>query len=160
MTYRLAALIPLVFIAPDLLSAPRSLIGQDIPPVPAGCEQIVSGVLGDSDLFAYQRMVCDKSEIVVLARFIERRGKAAYWRVVDEIYLPVLNQGVTALDVPLCKSASFGSNILATGRWSNPGQDGSFVATDISQAWRFDLEQSKIEPISVTDVVCEGEYAD
>jgi len=117
-------------------------------------------VLGSSDSFAYERLVCGGSEIVLLQRFKERRGKRAYWEVVDELHLPASTARKQALEVPLCSSSAHPDDaILAIGRWTT-AKDGSFVAKDISSAWRFNLAKGKIEAISTRGITCEGDNPD
>lgn len=142
------------------IAAPTSLVGLEIPPLPAGCKHQESMVLGASDAFAYERLLCDDREVVVLQRFVERRGKLAYWKVIDELRLPPVAHGQVLLEVPLCSSTSHKDEaILAIGKWET-AQDGSFVAKNISYAWRFNLLSKKIESISTRGVSCEGDNPD
>lgn len=142
------------------VEARGSFVGVEVPPTPHGCSHRESMVLGPSDAFAYERMVCNGIEIVFLQQFTERRGKLAYWKVIDELHLPPGSLQRTALEVPLCSSNAhpYGS-ILAVGRWTKR-KDGAFVATDISHAWRFNLAEGKIEAISTRGVYCEGDDPD
>lgn len=140
--------------------AKDSFVGLEIPPMPAGCSHHESMVLGTSDSFAYERLSCDGKEVVLLQRFKDRREKLAYWEVVDELHLPKRTLKSQALDVPLCSSSSYPNDpILAIGRWTK-AKDGSFIAKDISGAWRFNLVEEKIEAISPRGVSCEGDNPD
>jgi hypothetical protein len=157
-------LIPVVlffFAAPYTLAAPESFIGREIPPIPASCEDKGGGILDRDDKFAEHQLLCNGHEIILLERFIERRGKNAYWNVIDELRLPLLKHGRTILSVPLCQSSTYAdSAILAVGVWGPTRADNSFVAKEISNAWRFNLEEGKIQPIPTSSVICEGENAD
>lgn len=142
------------------IAAPTSLVGVEMPPVPVGCKHQESMLLGASDVFGYERLLCDGREVVVLQRLVERRGKIAYWKVIDELRLPSLTRGHVTLGGPLCGSASYkDETVFAIGRWTK-AKDGAFVAKDISHAWRFNLLRGKIEVIPVRDVSCEGDNPD
>lgn len=133
-------------------------IGLEIPPMPAGCSHREGMLLGTS--FAYDRIVCNGTEIVLLQRFKERRGNLAYWSVIDELHLPTGTSKSTALEVPLCTSKAHPNDtILAIGRWAK-AKDGSFIAKNVSRAWRFNLGKGKIEAISTRGVSCEGDDPD
>jgi hypothetical protein len=142
------------------IAAPGSLIGQEVPPLPVGCESKESMLLGASDAFAYDRLICNGSEIVLLQRFKDRRDKKAYWEVIDQLQLPTRTSKSHALEAPLCSSRRYPNEpILAIGHWSTP-KGGSFFAKNISRAWRFNLAQGRIEAISPGDVSCKGENVD
>lgn len=138
-----------------LIAAPATLIGLENPPLPEGCKDQGSGILGASHAFAYVELLCGNQVIVVLERFIERRGKVAYFRVIDELRLPSVARGQVVLAAPVCGSSSHPNDaIFAIGRWAE-ARDGSFVAKDISHAWRFNLTSGKIETISTRGVSCD-----
>lgn len=149
-------LVPLVGLSSSV-EAKGSYVGLEMPPMPTGCLHREGMLLGTSDSLAYERMACNGTEVVVLQRFKERRGKVAYWNVIDELHLPRSTSKSTALEVPLCTSkAHLNDSVLAIGRWTK-GKDGSFVAKSISHAWRFNLAEGKIEAISTRGVSCEGD---
>lgn len=142
------------------IAARTSFIGHEIPPLPLGCESKESMLLGASDAFAYDRLICNGSEIVLLQRLKDRRGRKAYWEVIDQLRLPTRTAKSHALEVPLCSSRSRpNDSVLAIGRWTT-AKDGSFVAKNISRAWRFNLTRARIEAISPGEVSCEGENTD
>lgn len=132
-------------------------MGLEMPPMPAGCSHRESMAPGTSGSFAYERLACNGKEVVLLQRFKDHRGKLAYWEVIDELELPARTSNSQALDVPLCSSSSYPKDsILAIGRWTT-AKDGSFIAKNISRAWRFNLVEGKIEAISQRGVSCEGD---
>lgn len=156
----LAVFLATVTVSTFSIAAPTSLIGHEVPPLPVGCESKESMLLGASDAFAYDRLICNGSEIVLLQRFKDRRGREAYWEVIDQLQLPTRTSKSYALTAPLCSSKNYPNEpILAIGRWSPP-KDRSFFAKNISRAWRFNLAQGRIEAISPGNVSCEGENAD
>lgn len=142
------------------VEARGSYVGREMPPTPDGCSSLEGMVLGSSDSFAYERLICSGSEIVLLQRFKERRGKRAYWEVIDELHVPASTARKQTLAVPLCSSRIHPNDaILAIGRWTT-AKDGSFVAKDISSAWRFNVAKGKIEAISTQGITCEGDNPD
>ena len=158
-------LLPLVvlfsFTAPYAWAAPESFTGREIPPIPVGCEDKGGGILDRDDKYADHYLLCNGYEIILLERFVERREKKAYWNVIDELRLPLLKHGRTVLSRPLCQSSKYSeSAILAVGIWGPTREDNSFVAKEISNAWRFNLKEGKIQPIPTNSVICEGENAD
>ena len=109
------------------IAAQTSLIGHEVPPLPVGCESREAMLLGASDAFAYARLICNGSEIVLLQRFKDRRGRQAYWGVIDQLQLPTKTSKSYALTAPLCSSKNYSNEpILAVGRWSHR-KDGSFL---------------------------------
>lgn len=142
------------------VEARGSFVGREMPPTPDGCSSRENMLLDSSESFAYERLVCSGSEVVLLQRFKERRGKRAYWEVVDELHLPASTSRKHPLEIPLCSSsAHLNDAIFAIGRWTMT-KDGSFVAKGISNAWRFNLAKGKIETISPQGVTCEGDNPD
>ena len=168
-----SALLIACFCVPSFsLAAPPILIGLETPPYPTGYEDMGGGMFFNEhpnnhayNHLCYGQMItpaphltprCKGQDVVVLQRFVERRGRKAYFKVIDEVRLPVIPSNREVLSIPLCSSASHKNDtVLAIGRWENV-KDG-YTSKDISHAWRFNLQAGKTEPISTHDVVCEGD---
>lgn len=135
-----------------------TLRGREIPPLPAGCTQTGGGMLGTG--FAYAFVSCDGEQVVVLERSLGRRGKEPRFQVLDQVAVPVLEDGHSILNVMLCESPAYkDSPVFGIGRWKEQA-DGSFIAEQISHAWRFDLQHGKIEAIAPQELKCEAEAVD
>ena len=156
------AVVLVLFLATlNRVDAAESFVGREVPPGPPGCEHKEGGILGDLDRFAYEVFDCKEAgEVALLERFVERRGKLAYWQVIDELRLPApTRDGLARLDVPFCRSSAYkGSHVLAIGAWKEV--PGGAVAERISHAWRFNLESRRIESIPVKGVACDREDID
>lgn len=137
-----------------------SFIGKEIPPTPSQCTLWEGGMIGATDSFAFEVLFCESQQVLLLQKFIERRGKMAYFRVVDEVRMPIKSSEPQFLEIPLCSSKSHpGEAIAATGTWHNLA-DGSFIGTDITKAWWLNAKLQKLVSIPVGDVTCEGEAVD
>lgn len=151
---RTYALFAALLIPPFSIAAAVPFVGRVHPPLPDDCQFSEGGVLGESEFYAYERWHCNGRPIVVLQSFVERRGKVAYWKVVDALALPASVPGTEPLEVPSCSSPEAKDfAVFALGRWTQ-GPDGTYVAQDITQAWRFNLSLGKIEAISTLSVTC------
>jgi hypothetical protein len=154
--------LPLIAIS-SMLSCWSSLAApaqpeREIPPLPADCLYEGGGMLGGK--FAYKIVSCDGEQAMLLERFIERRGEEAVFQTLDRLALPKLQKGQSILDTVLCESlVDETDSVFGIGSWKNE-QDGSIVAEQISHAWRFDLQQGKIEVIAAHEIKCVGESAD
>jgi hypothetical protein len=168
-----ALLIAALYLPSASTAAPPNLVGLETPPYPAGYENIGGGLFFNDHNHAYTHLCygkmihaaphlisrCEGQDVVVLQKFIERREKKAYFKVLDEVQLPKMPAERYVLAVPQCSSVSYkDENILAIGRMEEI-KDG-LVSKDISHAWRFNLQTGKIEPISIHDVICEGDNPD
>ena len=148
--------IPL-FLSLTSRAEPLNFVGTVVPPRPNGCSFQEGGVLGRGDAFAYERLLCGKQEVLVFLKFIERRGKVAYWKTIDQVTLPAMKAGQQVLDTSFCSSNVYkGNSIFAIGQWRQSGGD-TFKAEAVLHAWRFNLALGKIESIPTGSVSCETE---
>jgi hypothetical protein len=137
-----------------------SFIGKEIPPTPEHCTFKEGGMIGPTDSFGYEVLLCDSQPVLLFEKFIERRGKKAYFRVIDELRIPTLKARAVILDIPLCSSHSHpGESIAAIGTWLNT-PDGSLTAQDITNAWWLNTKLERLVPIPTQEVVCEGDLGE
>lgn len=111
-------------------------------------------------VFAFSFVSCDGDQIVVLERYLERRCNEVIFQVIDQLALPMLENGRSILEVVSCESPVHKNDpVFGIGVWKDQ-EDGSIAAEQISHAWRFDLQHGKIETIAPNELICTGEYAD
>jgi len=140
------------------LLADPTLAAGEIPPLSAECLHEESGMLGMG--FAYKIVSCGGEQAVLLERYLGRQGEEATFQIVDRLALPEVKDGQSILSVALCESRAYKDDpVSGIGSWKDQ-EDGSIVAEQISHAWRFDLQQGKIEAIDPHELQCVGESAD
>ena len=135
------------------VAAQSSSIGIEIPPIPAGCQSHESSMLGPTHKFAYSFLVCDGEYVVLLQKFVDLRGRNVVWVVLDELHVAINGSARELLGVPICESAYHkGEFIFGLGELKELVS--SYEAVNISNAWRFNLENGKIEAIGTNGMSC------
>lgn len=130
-----------------------SFIDDVLPPIPNGCQQSESGTLGSTDNFAYSFLICGSEHVVILEKFVVRKNKKAYWRIIDEVRILNSSTGLELIGVPLRQSSVYkGGYVFVLGSWRK--MRNTYEAINVSDAWRFNLESQKIESISRKEVSC------
>jgi hypothetical protein len=105
----------------------------------------------------YEHLICGSDEIVVFLRDIEHRDGVAKWDVIDEVRLSI-PPGQRLWGVLMCSRVHpEGDAVFAVGTFVKVAETRvmrRFEADKVTQAWRFDLEAERIEPIAASEVSC------
>jgi hypothetical protein len=148
-------------LTPVSIAAPASFVGLSLPPYPTDCKVGEGAVLGSGPPYrlGYEHLICGSGEVVVLLRLIDQRDGKPYWKVLDEVQLPI-SPGQRMMGVLTCSRVAKGSEpVFALGILRNVN-GARFVGENVTHAWRFDLDAERIEPIPPGEVSCEEENDD
>jgi hypothetical protein len=141
------------------IAAPPTFVGLQLPPYPSDCKVGEGAVLGSGPPYrlGYEHLICGSDEIVVFLRVIEHRDSVARWDVIDEVWLSI-PAGQRMWGVLKCSRVHHdGDAVFAVGTFVKVADTRvmrRFEADNVTQAWRFDLEAERIEPIAASDVSC------
>lgn len=134
-----------------------SYVGAVIPPIPDGCIENSGGLFFGNDKAAYSVVNCRGSYRIWLQSLVGKNYKKSFWKILDEVLIPLENGNRKLLDIPYCKmEKEDGATVAAFGTWEK-FSSGYYKAAHISQAWKLNDNTGKIEKIDPSLVSCEYE---
>lgn len=142
--------------------AAESLIGREVPPYPAGLDELggtcfsAPGSGPDSRVCAYSISIHGKDMAHVthalVLRQVGRDGNHAVWRVLEAVERPAI-EGAAFVHLG-CEPLDDGRAVVlalarteAAGEWYEP----------VHQAWAFDFEAERLDEVDATGVRCPNE---
>jgi hypothetical protein len=147
------------------VAAPPTFVGLQIPPYPSDCRVGEGAVLGPGPPYrlSYEHLLCGSDEAIILLRLVEHRDGVRYAEVIDEVFLSIPPEQQLLGGLMCSRARKSDEVVLAVGALKTTVDTGvikRFVADAVAQAWRFDLEAERIEPIPSSDVSCGWETYD
>lgn len=157
-------LLVLIFVGiviPSAWAEMSDMRGMVVPPDPSGCKEVDAMLLtslGDEQqgkpVYITATLKCGERYFILLERKLAGNGRDSTWKVVDQAIVSKLSRGYKIFPPIICASDNFPRNpTTAVGKFVKQ-PDNSFESRNITHAWRFDLDNEKIEPIPLPGVLC------
>jgi len=153
MHYRFLLLMAAVLHLPALAGrATPSLANLPYASIHNTCQQKGFASFDRKDGASYTHWICNGEHIISFERASPGTNNDAVI-IVDQLNLPRLPRGHDVIFHLMCSSSLYPNQpVIAIGRWKKV-KDGSEVRP-ITHAWRFDLQNRKIEPIPTRGMEC------
>lgn len=163
-------LVVLIFVGiviPSAWAEMSDMRGMIAPPDPSGCKDVDGMLLTTlrdeqqgKPIYITTTLRCGESYFILLKRKIAGNGRDSTWKVVDQATVSKLKRGYRIFPPIICASDNFPSYpTTAVGKFVKQ-PDNSFESRNITDAWRFDLDNERIEPIPLSGVLCSVDAVD